>query len=148
MPYVIFLRKRSDTRPFDPNRIKLSGDFLSSAAPCHWCYGEQTLEPLHTVYEEQDWTPSWPFCFLSTRVLYSSSTLSVSSLKGLGGRERVSSSSSVMKAWRRGNNNKKKDIKSDTVSLDDLTQLYAQMILQTACGILAGLSLALVLCWI
>lgn len=43
--------------------------------------------------------PSWPCCFLSTVFLYSSSSFSVRLPKGLGGRERVYSSSSLMKAW-------------------------------------------------
>lgn len=50
----------------------------------------------------KDRLPSWPCCFLSTVSLYSSSSFSVSSLKGLGGRERVCSSSSMMKAWLKG----------------------------------------------
>lgn len=49
--------------------------------------------------------PSWPCCFPSTRLLYSSSSFSVRSLKGLGGRVRVSSSSSMMKAWRKEKSN-------------------------------------------
>lgn len=46
--------------------------------------------------------PSWPCCFLSTVFLYSSSSFSVRLPNGLGGRERVYSSSSVMKAWLEG----------------------------------------------
>ncbi len=50
----------------------------------------------------KDRLPSWPCCFLSTVFLYSSSSFSVRLLKGLGGRERVCSSSSMMKACLKG----------------------------------------------